>query len=147
MPRTPILVVVSVAFAISSGVGRATVIHVPTDHATIQLGIDHAAGGDTLGPLATFASGKDTLSMLVGLTLQHGRAPWGGGILCQFSAPRISGSVFVDNVAHDAGGCGTSVSGEHTDERGGPVASGVYLVRGRAAGRSSYHGLVILRKP
>ena len=44
-------------------------------------------------------------------------------------------------------------AGEHrltwdaTDERGGPVASGVYLVRGRAAGRSSYRGLVILRRP
>ncbi len=44
-------------------------------------------------------------------------------------------------------------AGEHrltwdaTDERGVPVASGVYLVRGRAAGRSSYRGLVILRRP
>ena len=44
-------------------------------------------------------------------------------------------------------------AGEHrltwdaADERGRPVASGVYLVRGRAAGRSSYRGLVILRRP
>ncbi len=40
--------------------------------------------------------------------------------------------------------------GEHTlvwdgtDERGRPVASGVYLLRGRAAGQSSYRGLVVL---
>ncbi len=40
--------------------------------------------------------------------------------------------------------------GEHTlvwdamDERGRPVASGVYLVRGRAAGMSSYRGVVVL---
>jgi len=48
MPRTPVLVVVSVALAISGGASRATVIHVPADHATIQLGIEHAAGGDTV---------------------------------------------------------------------------------------------------
>ena len=41
-------------------------------------------------------------------------------------------------------------AGEHrtiwdgTDEHGMPVASGVYLIRGRAAGRSSYRGLVVL---
>jgi len=41
-------------------------------------------------------------------------------------------------------------AGEHalvwdaTDERGRPVASGVYLVRGRAAGQSSHRGLVVL---
>jgi hypothetical protein len=148
MPRTPILVVVSVALAISTGASRATIIHVPADHATIQLGIAHAAGGDTvlvapgtynetidflgkavavgswylttgdpvyvggtvidggdtLGPLATFASGEDSLSVLVGLTLQHGRAPRGGGILCQFSAPRIADCVLFSNRATFDGG-------------------------------------------
>jgi flagellar hook assembly protein FlgD len=33
-----------------------------------------------------------------------------------------------------------------TDEGGRPVASGVYLIRGRAAGHSSYRGLVMLRR-
>ena len=148
MPRTPILVALSVALAVSSGVGRATVIHVPVDHPTIQAGIGHAASGDTvlvapgtyyetidflgkaiavgswylttgdqayvggtiidgggtLGPLATFASAEDTLSVLVGLTLQHGRAPRGGGILCQSSAPRIADCVLFSNEATFDGG-------------------------------------------
>jgi hypothetical protein len=149
MPRTPILVAVSVALAISGGAGRATIIHVPADHATIRLGIEHAAGGDTvlvapgiydetidflgkpiavgswylttgdpayvsgtiidgggtLGPLATFASGEDSLSLLAGLTLQNGQAPRGGAILCQSSAPRIADCVLLSNRAiYDGGG-------------------------------------------
>jgi len=148
MPRTPILIAVSVTLAISSGASRATVVHVPDDYPTIQLGIEHAAGGDTvlvaqgtynetidflgkpitvgswslttgdpayvddtvidggdtLGPLATFASGEDSLSVLAGLTLRDGRASQGGGILCQSSAPRIADCVLFSNRATFDGG-------------------------------------------
>ena len=148
MPRTPILLALSVVLAISSGASRATVIHVPAHYPTIQAGIGHAAGGDTilvapgtynetidfvgkaiavgswylntgdpayvsgtiidgggtLGPLATFASGEDSLSVLVGLTLRDGRALRGGGILCEFSAPRIADCVLFSNEATSDGG-------------------------------------------
>jgi hypothetical protein len=62
-------------------------------------------GGGAMGPLVTFASLEDSLSVLTGFTVQLGRAPWGGGILCQGSSPRITDCVLLANEAvYDGGG-------------------------------------------
>ena len=61
-------------------------------------------GGDVSGPLASFTSGEDSLSMLVGLTLQNGRAMQGGAIYCQSSAPRVTRCFFTSNSAQNDGG-------------------------------------------
>lgn len=61
-------------------------------------------GGGTQGPLASFTSGEDSLSMLVGMTLQHGRASRGGAVFCSGGSPRISDCVLLSNDALDGGG-------------------------------------------
>ncbi len=61
-------------------------------------------GGGTQGPLATFTSGEDSLSMLVGMTLQHGRASRGGAVFCSGGSPRISHCVLFSNEALNDGG-------------------------------------------
>ena len=63
-------------------------------------------GGGTAGPLASFTSGEDSLSMLVGMTLQHGRASSGGAVFCSGGSPRISDCVLLSNeaLALDGGG-------------------------------------------
>ncbi len=61
-------------------------------------------GGDVQGPLASFTSGEDSLSMLVGMTLQHGRAARGGAVFCSGGSPRISDCVLLSNEARDGGG-------------------------------------------
>jgi hypothetical protein len=61
-------------------------------------------GGGTLGPLVSFTSGEDSLSVLVGLTLQHGRATQGGAVFCWGGSPRISDCVVVSNEALSDGG-------------------------------------------
>ena len=61
-------------------------------------------GGGTAGPLASFTSGEDSLSMLVGMTLQHGRASWGGAVFCSGGSPRISDCVIFANEAPYEGG-------------------------------------------
>jgi predicted outer membrane repeat protein len=61
-------------------------------------------GGGTQGPLASFTSGEDSLSMLVGMTLQHGRAPQGGAVFCSGGSPRISDCVLLSNEALNGGG-------------------------------------------
>ncbi len=152
MPRTPLLVAVSVALAVSGGVGDATTIHVPADHPTIQLGIDHDAGG-----CGTSVSGEH----LAGLSFRLNPPfpnPASGPVELSYElqdpgAP-VELTIFsVDGRVIRRLDAAPGAAGEHrltwdaTDERGGPVASGVYLVRGRAAGRSSYRGLVILRRP
>ena len=61
-------------------------------------------GDDTLGPLASFTSGEDSLSMLAGLTLQHGLAVQGGAVFCWGGSPRISDCVITSNEALSDGG-------------------------------------------
>jgi len=61
-------------------------------------------GGGTMGPLASFTSGEDSLSVLAGMTLQHGRATRGGGVLCEFSSPRIADCAILSNEATSDGG-------------------------------------------
>ena len=61
-------------------------------------------GGGTAGPLASFTSGEDSLSVLVGMTLQHGRAAQGGAIFCSGGSPRISDCVLLSNEALNGGG-------------------------------------------
>ena len=61
-------------------------------------------GGGTAGPLASFTSGEDSLSMLVGMTLQNGRASRGGAVFCSSASPRISDCVIFSNEALDDGG-------------------------------------------
>lgn len=61
-------------------------------------------GGGTLGPLVSFTSGEDSLSVLAGLTLQHGSASRGGGVLCEFSSPRVADCVILSNEALNDGG-------------------------------------------
>lgn len=69
-------------------------------------------GGGVRGPLVTFDTGEDSLSVLAGLTLQHGYASRGAGVLCDLSSPRIVGCVFRSNEAQDDGG------GIYADEAG-----------------------------
>jgi hypothetical protein len=61
-------------------------------------------GGETLGPLATFSSGEDSLSMLVGMTLQRGSGIYGGAVYCDGGSPRISRCALVSNEAQYRGG-------------------------------------------
>ena len=61
-------------------------------------------GGGTSGPLASFTSGEDSLSVLVGFTLRRGVAFRGAGILCEFSSPRITGCFIRSNEALNDGG-------------------------------------------
>jgi hypothetical protein len=63
-------------------------------------------GGGTMGPLASFTSGEDSLSMLVGMTLKHGSAPWAGAIFCSGGSPRISECVISSNEATSSSGGG-----------------------------------------
>ena len=142
--------------AASGGVGRATVIHVPDDQPTIQMGISSSSNGDTIliapgryhetvtflgkavtvgscylttgdptcvdstiidgagtqGPLVSFTSGEDSLSVLARLTLQNGYAYRGAGVLCDLSSPRIVGCAFRSNEAQNDGG------GIYADEAG-----------------------------
>jgi predicted outer membrane repeat protein len=126
----------------------ATVIDVPDDQPTIQLGIVNAADGDTvlvapdtyheeidflgkpvtvgswylttgdpayvastvidgqggmLGPLVTFESGEDSLSALVGVTVQGGWSLSGGGFRCVGASPRIAGCTIRLNEAYQQG--------------------------------------------
>lgn len=149
MPRAPISTIAAMLTAMLAGFCSGSVINVPDDYDTIQLGISNASTGDTVliapgtysetvdflgravtvgswylttgdpsyvdvtiidgggtdGPLVTFDSGEDTLSVLAGLALRDGRASDGGGILCEFSSPRISSCVLSSNyAAHDGGG-------------------------------------------
>lgn len=148
MLARPITAAALIALAVFGCPAPATIIHVPDDQPTVQLGISAAASGDTvlvapdtysetvtflgkaitvgswflttgdpayvgstiidgggtLGPLVTFGSGEDSLSVLFGLTLQHGDALRGGAVLCQSSSPRISECVLVSNEALSDGG-------------------------------------------
>lgn len=61
-------------------------------------------GGGTAGPLASFTSGEDSLSVLVGFTLRHGSAFRGAGILCEYSSPRITDCAIHSNEALNDGG-------------------------------------------
>ncbi len=69
-------------------------------------------GGGALGPLVTFGSGEDSLAVLAGVTVQHGDALNGGGVLCEWSSPRITACVLKSNKAdHEGGG----LYGWHSD--------------------------------
>ena len=61
-------------------------------------------GGGVRGPLVTFASGEDSLSVLAGLTLRNGSALRGAGVLCDLSSPRIVSCSFRSNEALSDGG-------------------------------------------
>jgi len=61
-------------------------------------------GGGVYGPLASFVSAEDSLSVLAGLTLQNGNATQGGAVLCWTGSPRITGCVFRENAAWNDGG-------------------------------------------
>ncbi len=98
-------------------------------------------GGGTLGPLVSFVSAEDSLSVLVGMTLQRGHATyWGGAVFCSDGSPRISDCVISSNEARWEGG-GVFAAGGHliledcrvednssTDSSGG----GLYLTDGAA---------------
>jgi predicted outer membrane repeat protein len=148
MLRTLATAIVSLALFLPGSTAQATIIHVPGDQPTIQIGIGAAThgdtvlvapdtysedftflgkaitvgswflttgdpayvsatvvdGGGTLGPLVTFASGEDSLSVLYGLTLQNGVATRGGAVLCQSSSPRIIECELLSNEASTDGG-------------------------------------------
>jgi predicted outer membrane repeat protein len=152
---------------------HATIIHVPGDQPTIQLGISAASNGDTVllasdtygetvnflgkaitvgsrflttgdpafvrstvidgggtnGPLVTFGSGEDSLSVLFGLTLQNGCALRGGAVLCQSSSPRISECVLIGNDASSDGG------GVYADS-GSPIVESCIFESNRAVNHS-----------
>lgn len=61
-------------------------------------------GGGTQGPLVSFTSGEDSLSVLAGMTLQHGLAYRGGAVYCAGGSPRISDCVIAANEASSYGG-------------------------------------------
>ncbi len=56
-----------------------------------------------LGPLVTFSSGEDSLSVLIGVTVQGGWSLNGGGLRCTGASPRISDCVIRDNEALQQG--------------------------------------------
>lgn len=57
--------------------------------------------GDSTGRVITITSVVDSLTVITGFTVQHGRAsgPWGpgGGFYCNGSSPTISGNIISDN--------------------------------------------------
>jgi predicted outer membrane repeat protein len=65
---------------------------------------DTIIDGDGEGSAVTFDHGEQNNSVLMGLTLQNGSAPAGGGILCRGSSPSIVNCVIVRNVSSGAGG-------------------------------------------
>lgn len=84
--------------------------------------------------------------------------PASGPVTLSYELPRPAASVemlilSVDGRVVRRLVCAPGTSGEHlimwdgTDGRGRPVAPGVYLVRGRAAGQTSYRGIVVLGRP
>jgi predicted outer membrane repeat protein len=86
-------------------------------------------GGEAYGPLATFASGEDSLSVLAGLTLRNGSALRGAGALCALSSPRIVSCTFRSNEAQSDGG------GIYADE-GSPIVEFCVFDGNRAANHS-----------
>ena len=55
--------------------------------------------------IVTFISGEDTTSILDGFTITGAQsAPWGGGIRCEYSSPRIRNNVIDGNSATNKGG-------------------------------------------
>jgi len=92
-------------------------------------------GGGTLGPLASFTSGEDSLSVLSGLTLRNGRATEGGGIRCRGASPRIAGCILQSNEA-------TYMGGGLLAWQGSPLIEGCRF-EGNASASSSGGGLAV----
>jgi len=61
--------------------------------------------GDSLGSVVTFENGEDGAAVILGFTVQNGRADYGGGIHCfGNSSPTITNNSITDNTADHRGG-------------------------------------------
>ncbi|MCP4582439.1 MAG: hypothetical protein GY839_12580 [candidate division Zixibacteria bacterium] len=60
--------------------------------------------GDSAGSVITFESGEDSTTLLTGFTIQHGFADSGGGIVCNYTDPKISHNNIIYNYAQYGGG-------------------------------------------
>jgi serine protease len=60
--------------------------------------------GDSSGSVVTFENGESSESEITGFTLRNGFAPYGGGVYCDSSSPRIAYNLITVNSADSAGG-------------------------------------------
>ncbi len=62
--------------------------------------------GDSSGSVITISHGQVSTSLITGFTIQHGNAPYGGGVYCNNnSSPTIANNRIIENTAtYDGGG-------------------------------------------
>src|ERR1043166_7764084 len=68
--------------------------------------------GHNAGPVVTFQTSEQAQSVLSGLTIQHGYAAAGGGVMLVGTSPTIMRNVFRGNT-QAAGGFGAAIGGDN----------------------------------
>jgi hypothetical protein len=54
--------------------------------------------GESSGSVVTFENGEDTTAIIMGLTIQNGYSPYGGGIHCGTSNPTVRDNIINENI-------------------------------------------------
>jgi len=74
-------------------------------HLMSQLGpAATSIDGMQSGSVVSFITGEGPDSIIEGFTITNGKDPFGGGIICNFSSPTITGNIVVGNETDFSGG-------------------------------------------